>query len=117
MVAKLALPMTRLAIMRPATVTVMRQRLQLLGTGLVMRGMQLAGQVRAAKIIGERHALLAQLRQLGAPLGDQVVLVRVLDRFGHLLQPRLETGFHELIEVPVQHRRRCCPPRRWCAGP
>ena len=53
MVAKLALPMTRLAIMRPATVTAMPACLQLLRAAVVVRRLQIARILRAAEIIRE----------------------------------------------------------------
>src|SRR5207249_3745336 len=42
---------------------------------LAVRGVQLGRQVLALEVVGERGAGLAQLRELGAPLRDNLVLV------------------------------------------
>jgi len=69
MLAKLALPMTRLSSMRPATTT---------STGVASSSSllfaawaacQIGGQILALKVVRERIALSAQRGQLGPPLG------------------------------------------------
>jgi hypothetical protein len=75
-VANEALPMTRFNSMRPAiTQGAGLRRLELfLGLGAVGR-VQVGGEVRAPEVVGESRARLAQLRQLRAALGDDLVLV------------------------------------------
>ena len=62
-----------------------RRRFQRLGRplpGIGELGLQVAGVVGAAEIVGESHALGAQGGELGPALGDQVVLVGVRGRGG-----------------------------------
>ena len=62
------------------------QRLAGPGVGVGVFGLQVAGEVRAAEIVGEGDALPAQRGELAAALGDQLVLVegQVVVRFAHV---------------------------------
>ncbi len=62
------------------------QRLDRPQFGIAVLGLQVAGVVVAAEVVGERDALPAQGRQFGAALGDEAVLVgrrRGADLVGH----------------------------------
>ncbi len=68
--------MTRLNIMRPPTCTRVGLASQPLIVALAEGGVQLARQRIAPEVVGEgRGPRCAQLRELGAPLGDQLVLI------------------------------------------
>ena len=83
---------------------VARIRFQLLGGGSGILLLQIASIGVTAEVIRKRDAMRADRRQLGAPLGDQLVLVLWNIRLlAHRLQARLETCFHELVQVTVQH--------------
>ena len=77
--AKLALPITRLASRRPASATrrpaaSSASAVQRRGVGVL--GLQVAGVVVAAEVVGEGDALPSQRSELRAAFGDQAVFVR-----------------------------------------
>ena len=74
-VAKLALPISRFSMMRPATVAVDAKRLELLVRLRAVARVQIGGERIAAKVVRKRVAPLAQRRELAATLGDDLVFV------------------------------------------
>ena len=74
-VAKHALPITRFSIMRPATATRIALRLERLVAFGVVRRVQVGGERVAAEVVRVRLPGGAQLRELRAALGDDLVLV------------------------------------------
>ena len=74
-VAKLALPITRFSIMRPASCTSTASASSASLALVAVGGGQLAGVVAAVEVVGEGDALLADRGQLGAALGNDLVFV------------------------------------------
>ena len=73
-VAKLALPMTRFSIMRPATLTVRGVCFQHFVGIISIFPMKILCKIVAAEIIGKSIACLTQRSQLGAALFDKLDL-------------------------------------------
>ena len=74
-VPKLALPITRLSISRPATATCDALRLELLVGQRAVLAQQVGGVVRGLEVVREGDALAADRGELLAAFGDQLVVV------------------------------------------
>ena len=70
-----------------------------------MRRLQLARECVRRKSFGNAMPCSRSCGQLRAALGDQLVLVHRRFVLDHRLQPRLQAGFHELVEIAVEHGR------------
>ena len=74
-VAKLALPITRFSIIRPATATVMRERLELLVRLRAVRACRSAASASRRKSFGKAWPCARSAASFAAALGDDLVLV------------------------------------------